>query len=269
MTEKKPERTLDLHVDIDAPLEAAWKAITEGPGLANWFAPIAEVSAPGEGATVKAGWSEEMMMTNTVVAWDPLKHVRWLDESGWMGPGTSLALDYYLSTENGKTRVRLVQSAFGASDGWDDLFDSIETGWTYFLQNLRIYLEKLLGRTRRMISERIQVEMPRQKFWRHLLSEGGGFVIGGKGAVNAGDSIELRLTEPAAVRALVELAVEGKGLGLRIPELTDALLFIELEGKKDKFHVGYWFSVYDEAQAKALETPAKSAFQRIHESLPK
>ena len=41
-----------------------------------------------------------------------------------------------------------------------------------------------------------------------------------------------------------------------------------LEGKKDKFHVGYWFSVYDEARAKALETPAKRAFRRIHESLP-
>src|SRR5260221_6430541 len=36
------------------------------------------------------------------------------------GPGTSMAADYYLSTENGKTRVRLVQSAFGASEGWDD-----------------------------------------------------------------------------------------------------------------------------------------------------
>jgi uncharacterized protein YndB with AHSA1/START domain len=109
MTEKKPERTLELHVDIDAPLEAAWKAITEGPGIANWFAPVAEVTAPGEGATVKAGWSEEMVMTSAVVAWEPLQHVRWLDESGWMGPGTSMAVDYYLSTENGKTRVRLVQ----------------------------------------------------------------------------------------------------------------------------------------------------------------
>ena len=269
MTEKKPERTLELHVDIDAPIEEAWKAITEGKGIANWFAPIAEVSAPGVGGTVTAGWSEEMMMTNTVVASEPLKHVRWLDESGWMGEGTSLALDYHLSTENGKTRVRLVQSAFGASGGWDDLFDGIETGWAYFLQNLRIYLEKLSGRTRRMISDRIQVEMPRQKFWQHLLSDVGGFVVGGTGAVKVGDSIEVRLKEPAPVRAVVELAVQSKGLALRIPELTDALLFIEMEGKKDKFHVGYWLSVYDDAQAKALETPAKLAFRSIHESLSK
>ena len=71
------------------------------------------------------------------------------------------------------------------------------------------------------------------------------------------------------MRAVVEVMVEGQGLGLRIAELTDALLFVELEGKRDKFHVGYWLSVYDEAQAKALETPAKRAFRRIHESLPR
>ena len=53
-----------------------------------------------------------------------------------------------------------------------------------------------------------------------------------------------------------------------VGRLTDALLFGELEGKGDKFHVGYWLSVYDEAQAKALETPATRAFRRIHESLP-
>ena len=70
------------------------------------------------------------------------------------------------------------------------------------------------------------------------------------------------------MRAVVEVVIEGQGLGLRIPELTDALLFIELEGKSDKFHVGYWFSVYDDAQAKALEAPAKRAFRRI-QSLPK
>jgi hypothetical protein len=68
---------------------------------------------------------------------------------------------------------------------------------------------------------------------------------------------------------VVEMLIEGHGLSLRIPDLTDALLFIELEGKKDKFHVGYWLSVYDDAQAKALEPDAKAAFHRIHESLPK
>jgi hypothetical protein len=109
--------------------------------------------------------------------------------------------------------------------------------------------------------------MPRQKFWRHLLSNDAGFVVGGAGALKLGDSVDLGLKEPATVRAVVEVQIEGQGLGLRIPEL-DALLFVELEGKRDNFHVGYWLSVYDEAHAKALETPAKNAFRRIHESIP-
>jgi len=262
---KKPERTLELHVDIDAPIETAWKAVTEAPGLANWFAPISEVSAPGLGATVKNGWSPEMMMSGIVDAWDPPKHVRWLDESGWMGPGTAMAVDYFLTTENGKTRVRLVQSAFGASEGWDDLFEGTKTGWTYFLYNLRVYLEKHAGRTRRMISDRLEATMPRQAFWKHLLSSAG-LVPGGTGGVKAGDSVQLALDGSAPLRAVAEVVIPGQGLGLRIPDLADALLFIEFEGKSDQFHVGYWFSVYDEAKAKALDAPARGAFKRVHES---
>lgn len=267
MSEKKPVRTLELHVDVDAPVEEAWRALTTAPGLANWFAPIAKVSGPGLGAEVANGWSEEMMMTGKVDAWEPMKHVRWLDESGWMGPGTALAVDYYLSTEQGKTRVRLVQSAFGESEGWADLFDGTEVGWTYFLYNLRMYLERLLGRTRHMISERLPVDMPRKKFWQHLLSGAAGFVIGGTGVVKVGDAIQVKLADPATARAVVDLVIEGHALGLRISD--DALLFVELEGKSDKFHVGYWLSVYDEARVKALDSPAREAFRRIHDAMPK
>ena len=70
------------------------------------------------------------------------------------------------------------------------------------------------------------------------------------------------------MRGVVEVLVEGRGLGLRIPELADSLLFVELEGKSDEFHVGYWLSVYDPAQAKRVESRARAAFKRIHETLP-
>lgn len=268
MSEKKPVRTLELHVDIDAPLEAAWKAVTEGPGLANWFAPVGEVSGPGLGETVKTGWGPEMMMAVTVDAWEPLRHVRWLDESGWSGPGTSMTVDYFFSTENGKTRVRLVQSAFGASEGWDDIFAGMETGWTYFLYNLRVYLETHLGRVRRMISERLESPVDRARMWRHIASGAAGLLVAGA-TVKVGEAVQVQLAERAPVRAIVAIVIEGHALALRMVELGDALLFIEMEGKGDAFHIGYWFSVYDEALAKELDTPARRAFRRIHESVAK
>jgi uncharacterized protein YndB with AHSA1/START domain len=268
MSENEPLRRLELQIDVDAPLAEAWKAITTGPGLASWFAPIAEVSGQGAGATVTNGWSPEMMMSHTVGAWEPMKHVSWIDKSGWPGPGTSLVCDYTLSTEKGKTRIRLVQSAFGPSDAWDDLFDGMEVGWRYFLYNLRIYLEKHPGRARHLISERLPVAVPRRKFWEHLLSGAAGLVRGGTGAVQAGETLQLELSDADPVRGVVEVLVQGRGLGLRLPELSDALLFIELEGKSDEFHVGYWLSVYDPAQAKRIESLARAAFKRIHETLP-
>ena len=258
---KKAERTLELQVDIDAPVEEAWKAITEGPGLANWFAPFGEVSAPGMGAIVKTGWSDEMMMTGKVDAWEPMKHVRWLDESGWMGPGTAMAADYYLSTESGKTRVRLVQSAFGPSEGWDDLFEGIEVGWTYFLYNLRVYLERHRGRTRRMISERLPAPARRAAFWRQLT--GGG--LPGVPPIRRGGKVELNLAEGGMHEAIVDVLVPERGVGLRIPGLGDAVLFVEFEGKSDQFHVGYWLSVYDDAHARHVEPGARQAFRRTHE----
>jgi len=267
--DKKPTKSFELQVDIDAPIEVAWEALTQAQGIANWFSPEAAVTKPGLGGEVTAKWSEAMAMTMKVDAWEPGRHVRWLDESGFMGEGTSIALDMYLTTEKGKTHVRLVQSGFGVSGGWDDFFAGTKTGWTYFLYNLRVYLEKHVGRVRRMIAERIEATAPRDVVWRHILSAAAGLVAAGGGAIKAGDWVQLKLADPATVRAAAELVIEGYALGLRITELDDALLFIELEGGQDSFHVGYWLSVYDDRTAKELDTPAKRAFQRVHATLAK
>jgi len=155
--ETKAKHTLELHVDVDAPIEAAWKALTEAEGIANWFSPIAKVSAPGLNGEVTAAWSDEMAFTTRVDAWEPNRRVRWIAED-MMGPGVTLTTDFHLDAAGGKTRIRLVQSGFGEFEGWDDFFESTKTGWTYFLYNLRLYLETHQGRTRRLISERIPVQ---------------------------------------------------------------------------------------------------------------
>ena len=216
MTQEKKlgpaQRTLELEVDIDAPIDAAWRAITEGAGLANWFPPEALVSAPGVGGEVTVKWSEAMAFTTKVDIWEPGKHVRWIDDSGWMGPGTALTTDYFLETAGGKTRVRLVQSGFGASEGWDDLFDGTKVGWTYFLLNLRVYLERHSGRTRRMVFQRLEFSAPREAVWKHLLSASAGLLIGSGAAVMVGDAVEITLPGRAAAHAVVELVIAQRAL---------------------------------------------------------
>lgn len=263
--ETKPARTFELSVDIDAPLETVWKALTEAQGLKNWFAPIASVTKPGVGGEVTVGWSPEMTWPTAVDAWEPGKHLRWLNDD-MMGPGTRLLVDYYLSTENGKTRLRLVQSAFGEND-WDDFFEGTEAGWTYFLYNLRLYVERHLGRVRHMISSRFEVSAPRDAVWRKILSATAGLVVANAGAVKAGDWVQLKLADPATLRAVVELVIDGHVLAMRIPDLDDAVLMIELETGEGKFGVSAYLSVYDEKKAAEIEAPAQLAFERVKAAL--
>jgi uncharacterized protein YndB with AHSA1/START domain len=265
---RKPTKTLELEVDIDAPLESVWNALTQGPGLANWFAPEGSVSRPGIGGEVSVSWGGGMDMTSRIDAWEPGMHVRWLDDkSQYMGPGTAIAVDYYLSTEGGKTRVRLVQSGFGESEGWDGFFEGTETGWKYFLVNLRIYLECHPGKVRRMIATRIKVKGPNERVWKHLLSPAAGLLVT-SGAVKAGDAVQINLGEQGPLRAVVELAVESHALGLRIEDLDDAALLIEFEGGGESFTIGCWLSVYDAAKAEAISESAKRAFERVESTLP-
>ncbi len=266
--EVKSERSLEMHVDVDAPIEAAWKALTEAEGLANWFSPIAKVSGPGLNSEVTVAWSEEMASTARVDAWEPNRRVRWINE-GMMGPGTTLAMDFHLETAGGKTRIRLVQSGFGESEGWDGFFEGTRTGWVYFLYNLRLYLDTHQGRTRRMISERIQVTAPRATAWKHIASAVTGLAPAAVNGLAAGDRVRVAFDGGPEAIGVVEMVVAGNALAIRLSELTDSVLFIELEGgPPESFHTGWWLSVYDAARAKDLEGPAKRTFHRIHESMP-
>ena len=262
--DRKPVKVLELSVDIDASPQEVWNALTTAEGLQNWFPQAATVEGTGVGSVVTFTFGE-MSWPTTVVAWDPGKHVRW-GHDDMMGPGTAMLVDYYITTEGGKTRLRLVQSAFGASDAWDNLFEGTKAGWTYFLYNMRIYLEKHLGKMRRMFMDRIEVKLAREVAWKKLLSAAGGLLVATSGAVHAGDAVEVELQD-RALRAIVEVLIDGQVIAMRIPDLADSILFVEFEGGRDTFHAGLYLSVYDPARARELEEPFARAVERMKNAL--
>lgn len=260
MPDEKPAKRQQLSVDIEATPEAVWKALTEGPGLASWFAPIAQVEGRGVGAKVTFAWSEQMKWTTNVDGWDEGRMVRWLDH-GVTGEGTALAAEFTVESVGGKVRVTLVQSGFGAAEGWDDFFDGTEVGWTYFLRHLRIWLERHAGRMRHMIDSRFPVKIGRAAAWRALFVEPGTLLRVAATALTEGGEVPLQLEE-LATPAVIELAIEGRALALRLPQLGDALLFLEFGMGAEEFHVGAWFSVFDADLAQRLRAPAARAFER-------
>lgn len=267
MSEKSqddPVNKLELHVDIDATPQAVWNALTEGKQIARWFPPEASTSGSGVGSEVTFAWSEQMRWTTKVDAWEPNAMVRWLDDPGPMGEGSRLAAEWRITGKGGTTRVTLVQSAFGESEGWDDFFKGTEVGWTYFLYNLKLYLEKHAGKERHMVAHRFKPSGSRAAVWQRLLASS--VIRGARPAAKIGDRVALDL-EGTTTPAVVELALEGHALALRMPEWNDAPLFLELEGGGDDFHIGAWLSIYDPAMAQRIEPTAKRTLERLQAAL--
>ena len=258
--DRRPAKQATWDVLVDAPAEALWEALTTGEGIANWFPPVASTSGEGVGSGVTFSWGENMTWTSNVSAWEPGKHVQWMDDAAHMGPGATLVADWTIESEGGKTRVRLVQSGFGDDIAWDGFFEGTDIGWRYFLINLRRYVEDHRGRNRMMAWRRITCGIPREAAWKHIAHS-----LVGSAGLSAGDTVSLRVGE-ASVPATVEMAVPQRAMAFRIGGLGQSLLFVELEGG-DPFGVGVYLSIYDPATAARVEPAFRAQLEALSAAL--
>jgi hypothetical protein len=116
-----------------------------------------------------------------------------------------------------------------------------------------------------MISSRFSVTVPREAAWRKILSAEGGVIADGKGSVSLGDRVQVRLGDRTTA-AVVDLAIPGRGLALRMPE-DDAILFLEFEGGRESFHIGAWWSVHDAAKAERIKADAMRTLDRARDAV--
>jgi len=270
MSEKKPEpRVLELEVEIEAPIEQVWKAISEGAHVAGWFAPEARVTGEGESRELGVRWPEmsEAWWSSRIAVWKPNEQLRLVDDSGMLGPGTSIWVEYFLTTEKGRTRLRLVQSGFGESAGWEEFFEGTEAGWSYFLCNLRLYVQRHFGRARQMLNQRFEVTLGREVAWGRVLGAAGGLVVAGGTALQTGSVVGLSLGGAAPAKGVIEVLKPQRVVAFRIAELDDAMLLVELESGEESFHLGLWMSVYDASTASRLRKPVLAQYSVLRSNL--
>jgi uncharacterized protein YndB with AHSA1/START domain len=152
-------RKHDLTIEIDAPVEEVWKAITEAENIVRWFAPEARVT-PGEGGSVFLSWGEGMGDEVKILIWEPNRRLR-------TGPGgdSPRTVDYILEAKGGATVLRLVHSGFGADASFDDEFESTFGGWSMFLAMLKFGLERHRGAPARNVTFFRMLDMPWAEAW--------------------------------------------------------------------------------------------------------
>jgi uncharacterized protein YndB with AHSA1/START domain len=222
MSDEKPTRAIERAVEIDAPIEAVWKAISEGEELAKWFALDARVT-PGVGGEVWLSWPG-MEGASPISVWEPGKRLQTREEHG----PVLMTVDWHLEAKGGKTLLRLVHSGFGADAAWDDQYDDTSRGWTVFVGNLVHYLERHRGSAVRQIMIPVPIEVAVDEAWQRFMGPRGialdttALAAGGRYATTAatGDLLE----------GVLDLLLAPRAFGGTVTGWNDAMLRMEFQG---------------------------------------
>ncbi|MGI9628791.1 MAG: SRPBCC family protein [Longimicrobiales bacterium] len=233
-------RAVDLVIEIKSSPEAVWKAITEPDELIRWFSPEASGEAK-EGGHVTVSWGGGSAWKSNIVVWKPGVHLGLQDELNQPveEQGAVVALDYFIETKDGSTVVRLVNSGFSADDEWDDFFHMVTNGWTFFLWNLKHYLERHPGTPRTMMPVRPWVSGTRDEVWAKVFGDEGL----GDGAPASGQAFAFDLGSEV-LEGVVVLSDRPWAFAGQVHSLDDGVIHIELEGSGDRWKLGVWLAAY-------------------------
>ena len=136
---------VERSVWIDAPIDRAWRAVTEPEQLTRWYATnyAWEIPALAVGATVKFHNSETEILLATIEVLDPPHEftLRWQPDTTY--PEMRVVTSFLLVQENGGTRMTLRESGFeampeAARQQW---IDQISEGYLMTVENLKAHLE--------------------------------------------------------------------------------------------------------------------------------
>ncbi|MCI0416288.1 SRPBCC domain-containing protein [bacterium] len=196
-----PTRSIERALEIDAPVEKVWKALTDAKELTRWFPLDAKVT-PGKGGSIFYSWGPPYEGNNEIEIWEPNQRLkmadRWSEHSHsdkiqeTAGGPAQVAMDFKLESRGGKTILRLVHSGFGTGEDWEDEFDATSRGWTFELNNLKQYVENHEGATRQVVWARTLLLNTREEVWFRMMSENGFLLEGSIENLSPGDSYSIK-----------------------------------------------------------------------------
>ena len=237
------ERKHDIEIEIAAPGDLVWKAITEAEGLMRWFAPEVRVE-PGEGGSVFLSWGQGMEGKAPITVWEAGKRFAWTEDHG----GRPRVVEIVLEGEGGSTRLRLVHSGFGAEASFDTEYESTSGGWHTFLAMLRYGLEHHPGESAANVTVLRMSQASQPDLWLRAREAAGlpgdpiegapcRVVLGGTGF----DGLVARSPRPGYLcigakgsNALVSIFAESCG-GASVLTAV-AILFGEAASRRDTIH---------------------------------
>jgi len=244
-TPKREERKIVKEIEIDAPVEAVWRALSNPVELTRWF-PLEASVEPGEGGKITLSWGPEWQASSAIEVWEPNRRLR--------TAGEPVTVEWTLEARGGKTIVKITQSGFSSGADWEqEFFDSTDYGWRFMLLNLRHYLERHAGQPRLVAWPRYKTSLAREAIYKKLAGAQGIFEKGTGGFLNEGTRYALRTATGELWTGRTEFVVPPRGFCVSVDSLNDALAWLTIEGLAGEHDVQLWFSTYGVPQAQVSE----------------
>jgi len=253
-------RRIEKQIEISAPVDVVWTALTSAEELARWF-PLEARVEPRLGGRLFLSWGPQCEGEGKIHVFEVQRRFGWTEPALTPPDGIAgewpqqAAVEWILEARGGKTVLRLVNSGIAAADWANEYHDSLDYGWGFMLANLRFYLECHRGTPRSVAWPRRKVQMPRETAWKKLLA-----------APAFRDIIELLPRQPSEAYRIqlagdtfdgtLEFVQPPKGFCIRATQHNGSLLWLSLEGGAKATEVGFWLSTYGVPQ------PELAAFEK-------
>jgi uncharacterized protein YndB with AHSA1/START domain len=243
-------RSTEARIEIAAPVEAVWKALTDAEELERWF-PLDARATPGVGGSIWLKWEDVYDGDSRILIWEPNRHLRttFPEIHGTSpqlaaGGAVHLATDYYLEGEGGKTVLRIVSSGFGPNTEWDAFYEGVDRGWRSEIRSLRHYLERHRGEDRTVAWARAHYHCSHREAWERLTGRGGWIAGGEIAELGEGDRFALTTATGDTLRGSVLLNSPPREFTASVENLRDAYLRLQLEDYGDHREAGVWLAGY-------------------------
>lgn len=269
------KRSFEMEIDIEAPPQDVWRALTEAEELVRWF-PLQARVEPGKGGTMEWSWGEHWRWETRIDAWEPPRLLRLVQEDsrpydahgrplpeGQTEPAR-LLVEFTLESRGGKTLLRLVHSGFGRGASWDDEFDGIQMGWQFELRSLRHYLRLHRGRDRHVAWAHVTTPLPHEAVWDRLLSTRA-FPLD-RGSLEAGRPYDLTAATGDRFTGTIEMHLPLRELYGSVRELHDAVFRLYSHRAGGETIVSVWLAAYapdDAEHVRAFGTRAQDLLRRL------
>jgi uncharacterized protein YndB with AHSA1/START domain len=138
-----PDKSLVIEQSffVKAPVREVFRALSDPSELARWFLKSARLP-PKKGEDYEFVWQGGHRHEGQVLEFLPNRRLSLSWPNRYRNATLWTKVTFTVSKEGRGTRLRLRHAGYPRSGGWVEVYGDTQSGWAYFLLNLRSVLER-------------------------------------------------------------------------------------------------------------------------------